>query len=248
MLAGLAPLLSVIDPDVALDASRRCDAAWGATARVPASGSVEVARRANDRRLAAAVARGLGEHDAVIATTMEELEAALGDHWIAKATICAAGRDRVRRRGRALDDATRVRLERLMARGGALIVEPWRERTLDLGQPGIVGDDGAVELAPPHLSLHDEAGGFRGIVIGDPRADAYAAELAGTGRAAGAALARVGYRGRFVVDAFVHPGGLRSCVEINARWTFGWVARLWAERLGPGTLDLATATFRSSAP
>jgi hypothetical protein len=175
---------------------------------------------------------------------MEEVEAAVaraGASWVAKAMICAAGRDRVRRRG-GVDAATRVRLARLLARGGALLVEPWLERVVDLGQPGEIGNDGEVTLAPPHRLICDEGGGFRGIGIGDAQAGEHAGDLATAGRAAGAALARLGYRGKFVVDAFVHRTArglaLRPVVEINARWTFGWIARAWAERLGPGVLEI----------
>jgi hypothetical protein len=59
---------------------------------------------ANDRRVAVEVAHALGDHDARVVTTMSELEEAIVpmEHWVAKATICAAGRDRVRRRPTAL--------------------------------------------------------------------------------------------------------------------------------------------------
>jgi hypothetical protein len=222
--------------------------AWGATARLPESGEVAVARACNDRRLAAV----FGDHDdAVVVETIEALEAMLPaicgasatGAWVAKATICAAGRDRVRRRGEMLDDATRVRLQRLMARGGALVVEPWRERVLDLGQPGVVGDDGAITLAAPHRLHVEPGGGFAGITIGpDPEVAAHADALALAAHAVGDALAARGYRGPFVVDAFVHldrgSHRLRAVVEINARLTFGWIARAWADHLGDGTLML----------
>jgi hypothetical protein len=175
---------------------------------------------------------------------MEVVEGAVGragEAWVAKAMICAAGRDRVRRRG-AIDAATRVRLERLLERSGALLVEPWLERVMDLGQPGEIGADGAVTLVPPHRLICDEGGGFRGIEIGDDAAGEHEWDLGVAGRAAGAALARIGYRGKFVVDAFVYRTAaglrLRPVVEINARWTFGWIARAWAEVLGPGVLEI----------
>jgi hypothetical protein len=220
--------------------------AWG--------GDAELGRRCNDRRLAHVIAaqRGVVPAGAAIVTSVEELEAHLPATtaasptraWVAKATICAAGRDRVRRRGAELDAATRIRCGRLLDRGSALILEPWLERTLDLGQPGEIAG-GAVTLFPPHRLLCDDTGGFRGVVIGDaPEVTAHAAALAATGRAAGEALASLGYQGRFVVDAFVHrtPAGevLRPLVEINARLTFGWIARAWSARLGPGTLEVGT--------
>ena len=225
------------------EAGTRADLSWG--------GDAELARRCNDRRLAHVVAAHLGAlpPGTAIVTSVDELEARLPAAvaaspvraWVAKATICAAGRDRVRRRGADLDAATRVRAGRLLDRGGALILEPWLERTLDLGQPGEVA--GEVTLAPPHRLLCDDGGGFRGVAIGEPpELLVHAGALARAGRAAGAALAALGYRGRFVVDAFVHRTAagevLRPLVEINARLTFGWLARAWADRLGPGTLEV----------
>lgn len=212
--------------------------AWGATARREGSGDVGIARACNDRRLAV----GLSEPgDARVVTTIEELEQVIAPwgEWVAKATICAAGRDRVRRKG-AIDAATRTRLARLLAPGGALVVEPWRARTLDLGQPGVVDARGEIALAPPHRLICDPGGGFRGVAIGpDPQVAPYADALADAGRRAGAAIAARGYRGPFVVDAFVHGDGeLRAICEINARLTFGWVARAWAAHLGDGTLTL----------
>lgn len=217
-------------------------------------GDAELGRRCNDRRLAHVIAaqRGAVPAGAAIVASVEELEAHLPATtaasptraWVAKATICAAGRDRVRRRGAELDAATRIRCGRLLDRGGALLLEPWLERTLDLGQPGEIAG-GVVTLAPPHRLLCDDTGGFRGVVIGDaPEVAVHAAALAATGRAAGEALASLGYQGRFVVDAFVHRTAagevLRPLVEINARLTFGWIARAWAARLGPGTLEVGT--------
>ena len=144
---------------------------------------------------------------------------------------------------RRLDDATRASLGRLLARGGALVVEPWLDRVLDLGQPGEVGPDGVTTLTAPHRLLCDDTGGFRGIVVGaDASPPAHRDAMAAAARAAGAALAAVGYRGPFVIDGFVHRHGgvelLRPLVEINARLTFGWIARAWAAHLGAGALEL----------
>lgn len=222
--------------------------AWGATATWPESGSVEVARACNDRRLSASLGDSGDAYVVESIAALEQLLPELGGEWVAKATICAAGRDRVRRRGATIDDATRTRLGRLMARGGALVVEPWRRRVLDLGQPGVVESDGSVTLLPPHRLLVDDGGGFAGIAIGDdPEVTAHAERLARAGRAAGEAIAARGHRGEFVVDAFVHAGGLRAIVEINARLTFGHVARAWAAQLGAGALHLGRGAVPDGA-
>jgi hypothetical protein len=229
-------------------APRRCSPPhfWGATARYPASGDVSVARTASDRRLAARLA---GDGIARVVDSVAALEALLpalveespARAWVAKATICAAGRDRVRRRGAAVDDATRTRLGRLLARGGALVVEPWLDRVADYGQAARIDDAGAVLLDEPHRLLCTDDGGFRGIDGDAAVPPPIRAALADAAGRAGAALAALGHRGRFAIDAFAHAGGVRALVEINPRLSFGVIARAWAERLGvAGTLEVGT--------
>lgn len=218
---------------------------WGALAPT----DVAVARAVNDRRFAAVVAADLGVAlpGARVVTSVDELRAHLAaggagasptGAWVAKAPLTAAGRDRVRRRGDALDPPTATRLERLLARAGALVFEPWMARTLDVGQGGVVVAADRVELSPPHRAHCDAAGVIRGLVVDDGAAlePGERATLAATATAVGHRLAAAGYRGRFVVDAFVHDAGgarrLHPLCEINARLTFGLVARAWAERRG----------------
>jgi len=229
---------------------------WGDDARVAPSERAAVARRVNDRRFAAALAAELGVAlpGARVVSSVDEVAAHLAaggasasptGAWVAKAAWTAAGRDRVRRIGDTLDDATRTRLARLLAAHGALVFEPWMARTLDVGQGGRVDDAGEVTLVPPHRALVDDGGVIRGIVLDDGAAlePGERAHLAETARAAGRALASAGYAGPFVVDAFVHEHAGRRALhpmcELNARLTFGLVARAWAEHRGaPLTLGL----------
>jgi hypothetical protein len=213
---------------------------------------VAIARAVNDRRFALTLADQLGVAlpGARVIASLDELRAHLAaggadasptGAWVAKAPLTAAGRDRVRRRGAELDDATATRVSRLLAIHGTLVVEPWMARTVDLGQGGVVLGPDDVRLLPPHRGVCDSAGVIRALAIDDelevePTDLARLAEVVG---AVGVALGRAGYRGPFVVDAFVHAGGLHPLGEINARLTFGLVARAWAEHLGtPLTLGL----------
>ncbi|MCB9565144.1 MAG: hypothetical protein H6708_32570 [Kofleriaceae bacterium] len=124
------------------------------------------------------------------------------------------------------------------------MVEPWLDRVGDLGQVGVVGAAGAGARLPAPRLHSDDGGGFAGVAIStdDPLVAAHADAVAEAARAAGAALAALGHRGPFGVDALVHRVGgaprLRPLVEINARMTFGLVGHAWAERLGPGTLAI----------
>jgi hypothetical protein len=191
------------------------------------------AKAANDRRLALAVHERLGTllHGQRAIASVDELPSA--GAWVAKAPWTAAGRDRIHGHGPATSEQ-RVYAGRLLARCGALVVEPWLPRTLDLGVTARL-EAGRVTASPPHTLLCDARGGFLGIDLAEPPlAHEQRAALDAFVAAAGDALASRGYRGPFTVDAFVHPGGLHAC-EINARHTFGHVARaLGARVLGFG--------------
>lgn len=208
----------------------RCDLRW----------ADPDARAANDRRLALAVAALPG---ARTITRVDEL--AVPGPWVAKAPWTAAGRDRCRGAGPPTA-AQRARLGRLLAACGALVVEPWCERVLDLGVCATVARDGTVTADPPHQLGVDARGGFAGIDLAPPAlTDGEAHELAAAVDAAGAAIAGAGYAGPFTVDGFVFRDGparrLHAPCEINARRSFGAIARAYAARTGATRLGLTGA-------
>lgn len=211
------------------------------------------ARAMNDRRLALAVASELGcaLPGARAIGSVAELTAHLAaggaaaserQRWVCKAAWTAAGRDRCFGEGGAprADQATRI--ERLIAAAGAVVFEPWLDRVLDVGATGVVGATGAVDTSPPHVLLADARGGFVGIQLAPPPAltASERAQLERTVAAVGAALAARGYRGPFGIDGFVYRDGggraLHPLCEINARHTFGHVARALGRRLGRSVL------------
>ncbi len=217
--------------------------------------TVDVARAASDRRLAAALAGALGVAlpGATTITSVDELRAHLAaggagasptGAWVVKAVVTSAGRERVRRTGELVDQATATRIARLLARHGALVFEPWLDRLLDLGVGGVVEGAGRARLLPPHRPWCDDAGVVRGVVVDDGAGlePAWRAELARVAGAVATRLGAVGYRGGYVVDALVHRTAsgprLHPLVEINPRLTFGLVARAWAERTGATILGL----------
>ena len=155
--------------------------------------------------------------------------------WVAKAVWTAAGRDRARGEG-APTGETRARIANLIARCGAVVVEPWCERVLDLGVTSFVGKT----PDPPHTLLVDQRGTFAGIDLAEPElAHEMRQRLDEAVAAADRALAAADYDGPFTVDAFVYRDGdsvrLHAMCELNARYTFGHVARaLKARVLGFG--------------
>ena len=208
----------------------------GAPPRADARWADPAARAANDRRLALAVAeaRGAALPGQKAIASADEID--LAGPWICKAPWTAAGRDRCRGSGPP-NAEQRTRLERLLARGGALVLEPWCDRVVDAGVCARVDADGRVTAHPPHALIADARGGFLGIDLAPPALEpAELEQLAELARAAGAALAALGYAGPFAIDAFAYTDGgrrrFRPLCEINARLSFGWIARALADRLG----------------
>jgi hypothetical protein len=199
-----------------------------------------IARTCNDRRFAFALAEreNWSLPGARIITTLDGLPA--HGTWVAKAIFSAAGRERVRFASPPTPPEF-DRIERLLSRFGALLLEPWVDRLLDLGCAGLT-DGTRVDVFPPHRLDSDAAGVFRAAVI-DDSGDAIAepsvlARVRDTAHAAGEALAAAGYRGPFSVDAYLwrdRAGAvqLQRMSEVNARLTFGLVARAAAERERP---------------
>ena len=211
------------------------------------------ARAVNDRRFALALARELGVAlpGARAIDAIAELDdlGALPGRWVCKAAWSAAGRDRCLGEGAPTPDR-RTRIARLVERAGAVVCEPWLDRRFDVGVCGTAGGP----IHPPHGLVTDARGGFTGIDLAPPPlSEDEAARLAEVAAAVGAALARAGYAGPFGIDAFVYDDAgvrrLHPLCEINARYTFGHVARaLGASRLGFGAPPPGATVLVAPAP
>ncbi len=201
----------------------------------------------HDRAFHLALSRQLGQSlpGAQLVSSLAELEAAAAGipAWVVKSRFSAAGRDRHVERGAGLDTAgallpaTRSRIAGLLERRGPLVFEPWLERTRDCGLAGLVVG-GSLALISRHRQLVDRNGRFRGIELPITTVDflrmpdderAVLQEVAH-------ALAQAGYSGPFGIDGWRYrrPDGSRGSHllgEINARLTFGLVARTLVDRL-----------------
>lgn len=165
---------------------------------------------------------------ATLVTGEEEFagRAAAMPAWVAKAPHAAAGRSRVR--GAGAPDAQRLaQARRLLALHGCLLLEPWRERIEDAGV--VVEAHGRIGL--PHGLLVDPEGRFLGIRVPAAEPERWATAAAETVRAA---LGHEGWRRPFGLDLYrVREADGRARVvlsEVNARLTFGHVARALAAR------------------
>lgn len=227
----------------------------------------DVCARVNHRRFAHELSRTLGcpFPGELALSSVGELERAvksveLGEEatWVLKAPLAAAGREQLRRRGRHLDDDARVRAERLLRRYGEAFFEPWVPRTADLGVAGIVEADG-LTLFAPHRCECDRQGVFRRVIVDDASAlvdlpGNVGPQISDTACEVGRALAAAGYLGAFNIDAFLYRRGsglaLRPLCEINARLSFGLLARADAEARGVprAVLDVEAPPRRRPRP
>lgn len=212
------------------------DLAWG---RID-----ETSARVNHRRFAFELSCELGvslEGSAWVEDEEDLTESVAGlDSWVVKAPLSAAGRDRVIGRG-APGELQRRRLGNLLSRNDGLLVEPWLPRADDFGVLVNVGADD-VRVVAIHRQVVDGAGRFTGIDLDEPEAS-IAAELRPVAEQAAEALRAAGYAGPASVDAWTwHDADgsvrLQPLGEINARLSFGWVARRIRERLGRPSLCL----------
>ncbi len=226
-------------PILRVGAPPRADLAWAAAG----------ARVANDRRLSLALALELGVAlpGVRVIASRAELAAHLlaggaaashDDHWVCKAPFTAAGRDRAHGQHAPTGELA-ARIDNLLARHGELVFEPWLARVADAGVCLSIAADGRVTVAPPHGLLTTPTGGFLGIDTGaDGLLPGERHQLVTVAFAVAARVAATGYRGPLGLDAFAYTraDGTRAfhpLCELNARFTFGAVARALAARLGP---------------
>jgi hypothetical protein len=176
--------------------------------------------------------------------------------WVLKAPFSTAGRSRFVHRPEPSEAPADVRqlirppaIRRLFRQHGSLVFEPWHRRTLDLGLLFEImeGDPGKWRRTTARLHrLHvDALGRFRGIEL-DPSEpwldrdqwDEHRRRLEEVADGVGRALGEAGYRGPVGVDLWLHQAEgsedplLHPLGEINARLSFGWLARAWARALG----------------
>jgi predicted ATP-grasp superfamily ATP-dependent carboligase len=177
------------------------------------------------------VSRRLGlETPGVPCRSVREVAERLPDgRWVVKRAFGHGGRGHFLGAGRALPPNAPGWIEKALASGEPVVLEPWVEREADFSVQLDVGDRTEV-LAVLEL-LTTPQGGYRGNRVGTV-APAVAEELARVAQEAGAALRAEGYRGPAGVDAYIAAGRLRPLVEINPRHTMGRIALAIARRLG----------------
>jgi hypothetical protein len=263
-------ILTGPDPEPLRDPERPRDiVAWGSSRRI-GYGNPDAAALASDRATLHAHlhARGLHLPGSRVHSLVEPLRVHLAERppggrfspsgarfptWVVKGRWSAAGRERtfvpVGGPSEAVARGT-TEAESLLARHGAVVVEPWLDRVGDLGLVARSSADLPTAL-PHHLDV-DPRGGFAGIRIGPPPDARTPGDRGPRGwppheqdlldRALDAVrtfLQSAKHAGPVGIDLFRYrdPHGgvhLHPVVEVNPRLTFGHVAHTLAERLaGP---------------
>jgi hypothetical protein len=209
--------------------------------------SLEVVRRVNSKLWSHALEKELGVKmaGARVAESFAELEEALADacpraddKWVIKSPFGFAARERVLGRGQRLEGAQATWVRRQFAGGKTLIFQPWLERvreygvTLEITHGGEINLDGISDLQT------NGAGTGTGYLLGRKIDSGRRAELESMAQVVGERLFREGYAGPAGMDALEHVGGLHPLLEINARYTMGFVAIAVERALKPQTPTL----------
>lgn len=172
--------------------------------------------------------------------TLEELQEAAAracpgadDKWVVKSPYGFAARERVLGRGPRVEGAQRAWACKRLARGEPLIFQPWLEVRREYGIVVEVSGEGAHRLLGVSDLQTNGAGTGTGYVLGRPPTKERSQELEEAAAVVCERLRAEGYAGPAGFDALEHAGGLHRLLEVNARYTMGFVALAVERELRP---------------
>ena len=204
--------------------------------------SFETVRRVNSKLWSHAleVELGVAGHGAATATTFEELREAVaracphaGDKWVIKSPFGFAARGRVLGRGPSIAEPQAKWSRVHLSKGETLLFEPWLEVIREYGVVMEIFKGGATEIRGISDLQANGAGTGFGYLLGREPAAHRVRELETIAGAVGKRLFAEGYHGPVGIDALEHASGLRPLLEINARYTMGFVALAVERSLKP---------------
>lgn len=168
---------------------------------------------------------------AATAATFDELREAVaracpgdGDKWVIKSPFGFAARDRVLGRGPSLVGAQAKWSERRLSKGETLIFQPWLEVIREYGIVMEISPDGDCDIHGISDLQTNGAGTGKGYILGRKPSTHRVAELERIAWIVGERLFTEGYFGPVGIDALEHSRGLHPLLEINARYTMGFIA------------------------
>jgi hypothetical protein len=173
---------------------------------------------------------GVAIKGAGVASTLEQLNALArracpraGDKWVVKSPYGFAARERVLGRGPRVEGAQAAWTVKRLARGETLIFQPWLEVLREYGVVAEISRDGTHTILGVSDLQTNGAGTGTGYVLGRAPSPERMSELEATARVVCERLYGEGYYGPVGVDAIEHAGGLHPLLEVNARYTMGFI-------------------------
>jgi hypothetical protein len=246
--------VELISPAEAEDQSARVFTPWGWSPSAVAAGEqvkavvkpipFPVVARVNSKLWSHAleVELGIAQPGAALAQTFAELQEVVAracpqphDKWVVKSPYGFAARDRVLGRGPLLEQPQGRWCQRRLALGETLIFQPWLEVVREYGVVLEIFPDGSFEIQGISDLQTNGAGTGTGYILGRPVAPQRLIELERMACIVSERLFREGYLGPVGIDALEHSGGLHPLLEINARYTMGFVAVAVERSLKPAT-------------
>jgi hypothetical protein len=244
--------VELISPSQAAAQTTRTFTPWGWTPSAVAAGErvgasvpaipFPVVARVNSKLWSHAleVELGTAQPGAAIAANFAELEAAVAracpqpnDKWVIKSPHGFAARDRVLGRGPLLEQPQAKWSQKRLALGETLIFQPWLEVVREYGVVLEISAGGTFEIQGISDLQTNGAGTGTGYILGRPPAPQRLVELERIAAFVSERLFKEGYVGPVGIDALEHKRGLHPLLEINARYTMGFVALAVERALKP---------------
>ena len=252
--------VELICPERSTPQSTRTFTPWGWTPSAAATGEQvgaivrpvpnAIVARVNSKLWSHAleIELGLKLSGAATASTFEELEEAVAracplanEKWVVKSRFGFAARERVLGRGPVMEEPQAKWSRRRLARGETLIFQPWLEVIREYGVVMEISRDGTCEVQGISDLQTNGAGTGTGYILGRQPAPERVRELERIASLVSARLFKEGYYGPVGIDALEYAGGFHPLLEINARYTMGFVAVAVERSLKP-----AAPTFWST--
>jgi hypothetical protein len=185
---------------------------------------------------------GVALPGAAVVSTLAELNASAAracpnpdNKWVIKSPFGFAARERVLGRGSIVAGPQATWAQRRFTTGETLIFQPWLEVVREYGVVMDVLASGEIKIHGVSDLQTNGAGAGTGYLLGRGVAAHRRVELERMARIVGARLRGKGYVGPAGVDALEHRGGFHPLLEVNARYTMGFVAVAVERALRPAT-------------
>jgi hypothetical protein len=235
--------VELIAPNKRLEESELLFTPWGWTKSVIELGrsigvdmypvSTEIVARVNSKLFSHAleIELGIALPGADTASSFEELEKIVAsacpiekDKWVIKVPFGVASRGRVLGQGPVIKSSYAVWAKRQLAKGETLIFQPWLEVIREYGVNIYILPTGEIKLIGISDLQTNLAGTGKGYLLGRPPSKKRREELESFALIVGNRLFKEGYTGPAGFDALEHKGGFHPLLEINARYTMGFIA------------------------